>query len=300
LPSDLEEGGIGFGTHSSYQTGHQVWKVNYPWKNKLLISQLNKSGWNIHFHNANWFYWTVCNDLFIKKTTSMPIQVEKEEAYRTTKNYNEELLNINSSYYQKEKIFINKIQTRKSDKNEFYFIKNNQYHQAIVSKSDKAKSLDLIIKWYENWDFNERNALFWMFSDHHDFSMIDKLCSPPETLTWAFIKDNAYSLNINKSYIHISDFFNLSSLTKEDDKNRIYFSEDARCHIDKLNSTTAVACKFTNWIGKKANKLLQVSYYKPDNSYHGFLYDLNLKKNTKISPDKILQIALKERFKWII
>lgn len=297
LPSDLEKDGIGYHTHFNYKVDN---RINYPWKQKLMISQLNKVGWDIHFHNANWFYLTICDDDFIIKTTSMPCTVENEEKFRQTKVYNQELQNKNSSYYLKEKKFINKIQNEKTDRNKFYFIKNNQYHEAIVNNWNKEDALDLIIDWYKNWNFDEEDALFYIFSDHHDFSMIDELCQPPQILTWSFVKDNAYKLNINKNYMHIGDFYTLSTITSEkDDKCRIYFSEDARNIIDNFNSTTAIACKFIDWIDDKANELLQVSYFKPENKYYGFRYNLNNKKLTIEKPDETLKSALKKRFKWV-
>ena len=264
LPSDLEEDGIGYGTHSLYQTGsNQPWKVNYPWKNQLMISQLNKAGWDIHFHNADWFYWTICNDNFITKTTSMPCIVECEEKFRIlSENYGKLLLNENNWFHENEKEFIKKIQDEKTNKDKFYFIKNNQYHEALIEHSSKKNALTLIEKWFDYWDFEEEDALFWIFSDHHDFTQIDKLCNAPSMLTWACVKKNTKtSLGINYNYIHIKDFYNLFYNKQISfNKNRIYFIEDARQQIDTQKSTTAVACKFVNWSNGKAYSLIQVLF----------------------------------------
>jgi len=295
LPSDLEEGGIGYHTHFNYKVNG---KTEYSWKNQLLIHHLYKKGWDVHFHNANWFYLTICNDDFIKKTTSMPCTVETEEEFRATKNYRQLLLNDDSIFYKNEKVFIQKIQTEKTDKNKFYFIKNNQYHEAIVNKSSKEEALKLIEKWFGYWNFEEEDALFWFFSDHHDFSQIDKLCKAPSMLTWACLKYTSLnSAKMRRNYIHIKDF-NDTNWDKENDKNRIYFTEDARCNIDTQNSTTAVACKFVNWVNNKAYSLIQVIYFKPEDKYYGYFYNLDTKNIREINPDPELKKALKRRFGW--
>lgn len=325
LPSDLEKGGIGYHTHFGKKINGNT---EYPWKNKLITHKLYKQGWDIHFHNSNWFYLTICNDKFINKTTSMPVKVEDEEKFRNEGNYNELLLDGNSEFYKNEKEFIQKIQAEKTDKNKFYFIKNNQYHQAIVSRKDKTESLKLIEQWFGYWDFEEENALFVFFSDHTDFTKMDKLCKPPSMLTWSCLKDNIKFtkkpvLKYNEigelyfTMLHcMSDwdiFGDINDWTLDfhtpsqkwinpgfyDRKNRIYFSEDARCEIDTLNSTTAVACKFISWEGNKADEMLQVTYYKPEDKYYGFKYYLNIKKCVEMSPDLELKEALKARISWI-
>lgn len=297
MPSDLKQGGIGYHTHFENKINGNT---EYKWKDQLLTHKLYEQGWDIHFHNANWFYLTICNDKFIKKTTSMPITVEKEEEFRNKGNYNELLLDGNSDFYKKEKEFINKIQAEKTNKNKFYFIKNNQYHQTIASKGDKNKALDLIIKCFDYWDFEEDNALFWFFSDHHDFTMIDKLCKPPSVLSWACIKDiGLFMVSPLINYIQISDFINSENFEYNKNKDRIYFSEDGRLSIDPLKSTTAVACKFVNWINNKANTMVQVSYFKSENKYYGFMYNLNTKKLQVYPVMTELKEALQRRFSWV-
>ncbi len=296
LPSDLEKGGIGYHTHFNYKVNN---KTEYPWKERLLTHDLHKKGWGIHFHNANWFYLTICDDNFIQKTTSMPCSVEKEEEFRATKDYDKILLDGNSDYYSKEKEFIQKIQNEKTDKNQFYFIKNNQYHESLVRKTNKEEALELIEKWMGYWDFEEENAIFWFFSDHHDFTKIDKLCKAPSMLTWATLKWNfSKKLNIKKNYIHIKDFSQFKFEGKED-RNRIYFTEDARCEENTQVSTTAVACKFIDWAHNKAKRLLQVTYYFPEDQYYGFIYNLDTKKLEPCIIKSELKEALKRRFKWI-
>ncbi len=308
LPSDLEIGGIGYHSHFKRKVNGNT---EYPWKNKLITHELHGEGWDINFHNSNWFYLTICNDNFIKKTTSMPVKVEDEEKFRSEGNYNELLLDGNSDFYKNEKEFIQKIQAEKTYKNKFYFIKNNQYHQAVATGKDKTKALKLIEQWFGYWDFEEKDALFLFFSDHSDFTKMDKLCKPPSMLTWSCIKDNIRKNDpIKEDYNWIGDYYYLLIYKalgwfskyfyiKGNKEDRIYFSEDARCEIDTLNSTTAVANKFINWENEKPKELLQVTYYKPEDKYYGFRYDLNTKKCTETTPDLDLKEALKARITWI-
>ena len=298
LPSDLEEGGIGYHTHFNYKVNG---KIEYSWKEQLLIYELYYANWNIHFHNATWFYPTICNDNFIEKSCSYPVKVEDMQKYYDTqkKDYVRELLSKDSLYYKKEKEFIRKIQTEKTKKNKFYFIKNNQYHEALVNKTNKEKALKLIEQWFGYWDFEEEDAIFYIFSDHHDFTKIDKLCKAPSMLTWACVKVNSQiPINFKRHYIHIKDFSEFD-YEEAEDRDRIYFTEDARCNIDTQNSTTAVVCKFIDWVNNRPKRLVQVSYFKPENKYYGFVYDLESKKLQPYPVLNELKQALRGRFEWI-
>jgi len=270
LPSDLEKGGIGYHTHFNYKVNG---KIEYPWKEQLMIHKLYKKGWDIHFINAPWFYLTTCSDDFIKKTT-----VKESE----------------------EKEFIQKIQAEKTDKNTFHLFKNNQYHNAISHKSNKTKALEEIKQSLSYWDFEEEDALFYIFSDHPNCLTIHRHCIAPNMLTWACVKDNTRTLgDIKRNYIHIKDFNNLNIITENEEEGRIYFTEDARCELDSQKSTTAVACKFIDWVDNKAKQLVQVSYFRPENKFYGYLYNLNTKKIGKVNPDLELAEALKGRFEWV-
>ncbi len=305
MPSDLEEGGIGYHTQFENKTNGIV---DYSWKDQLLISQLSKQGWDINFHNSAWFYLTICDDPFIKKSHSLPCELDKEADFKGTKKYTKVL--ESPEFYAKEKAFIEKIQSDKSKKNQFYFIKNCQYHQALIAKTDTNKAVDNIKQVLSYFNFAEPNALFWIFSDHSDFTKIDKLCQAPSFLTDVYVKNNSnYRFKVeNGDVISIRDFHFLIffadefivNLREEDNPgvyaggDKVFFVEDARCDIDPLNSTTAVACKFNG-----SDELEQVSYFKPENKYYGFKYNLVSKKIFPCKPDIELAQAVQRRFKWI-
>ena len=289
MPSDLEEGGIGYHTQFENKTNGIV---DYSWKDQLLISQLSKKGWDINFHNSAWFYLTICDDPFIKKSHSLPCELDKEADFKGTKKYTKVL--ESPEFYAKEKAFIEKIQSDKSKKNQFYFIKNCQYHQALIAKTDTNKAVDNIKQVLSYFNFDEPNALFWIFSDHSDFTKIDKLCQAPSFLTDVYVRGNNYKINLfGNNRINIDEF---NSIIKRENIHftRIFFVEDARCDIDPLNSTTAVACKFNG-----SDELEQVSYFKPENKYYGFKYNLVSKKIFPCRPDSELAQAVKRRFSWI-
>ena len=114
--------------------------------------------------------------------------------------------------------------------------------------------------------------------------------SPPHSwFSWALIKDNTTSKQINKKLISIRDIYTLlaekigihndsikdiESVFTEQNNDRIYFAEDGRSVIDRNNSTTAIAIKAVEWMENGyPNKFLQVAYHKPENRFIMFLFD---------------------------
>ncbi len=295
LPSDLEKGGIGYQTENEHKPNGII---DYSWKDKLLISELNKKNWGINFHNCHWFYETICDEPFIKKTSSF-LMVKEEGKYKETKEYFKTMLQDStetSEFYKNEKKFIKQFQ-KSSQRDEFYLIKNMQYHLALAIKTDKLDSLKRIQTVLDYFDFDEPDSLFWIFSDHHNHPEIDELCKCPSFLTTVFVKDNRQKpLKLNSDIISISDFYDIFKNGYNTlDENRIYFVEDGRFNVDPLNSTTAVACRFLD-----KNRILQVSYFRPTNKYYGFVYDINMKKIQECIPrDNTLADALKGRFEWV-
>jgi len=295
LPSDLEQGGIGYETH--YQNKKRG-SVNYPWKHQMLTHKLHKKKWKIHLHNCEWFYETICNDKFLIKSTSCPVPISKAHDFRQTYEYKKLFLldDIkNNPFYDNHKQHIRTIQSKKG--NSFHLIKYNQYHDSIIFKTDKQQAIDRILNLLNCWDFDEPNSFFYVFSDHHDFTKIDKLCQCPSFLTWAGIKDNTTNPVRIDSNLWIGDFYTMIMSKFNNEiyckviNPPVYFSEDARASVDLLNSTTAIACCFID------DKLIQTSYYKPENKYYGYLYDLK-KKTIQAYPVTFKEI-LQGRFKWI-
>lgn len=294
LPSDLEKGGIGYQTQNEHKTKGIV---DYSWKDKLLISELNKKNWGINFHSGQCFYETTCDEPFIKKTNPFPI-VKEAGKYKENIDYFKIILQEStetSEFYKNEKKFIKQFQ-KPSKRNEFYLITNSQYHLSLITKTNKIDSLKRIQTVLDYFDFDEPDSLFWIFSDHHNFLEIDELCKCPSFLTTVFVKDNRQKpLKLNSDIIAISDFYDIFKKGYNTlDEKRIYFVEDGRVHVDPLNSTTAVACKF---LDKK--HILQVSYFRPTSKYFGFVYDISMKKIQECSVDSTLANALKERFEWV-
>ena len=303
MPSDLIPGGIAYTTHYDYKINGER-EVQYPWKNELLLKKLSDKGYSVYMHNASWFYLTVCRDSYIHKSTSLDIGVLGADEFKATEEFTKILLKDpieGNRFYSRNKEFIQSAQVE-SGMDEVFFIKNHQYHQALATKGDLNNAVERIKVNLDYIDFDAPDSLFYIFSDHHNFLEIDKLCKCPSFLTTGFIKDNTNKDSGFFPYINISDMYDYimhNKMWHEPDTNRTYFSEDARVHIDPKKSTTAVACKFIDWDKEKARKLLQVSYFRPENKYYGFLYDLMLGKLIECPVDSSLQQNLKERFEWV-
>ncbi|KKN82795.1 hypothetical protein LCGC14_0306190 [marine sediment metagenome] len=300
MPSDLVPGGIAYHTHYRYKTDGII---DYPWKHRLLLKKLYDKGWIVYINNASWFYLTICADNYICKSTSLDCGLHKADEFKATKEFTKILLTNtteNNAFYSRNKRYIQAAQ-KDVDVNEFYFIKNLQYHQALATGESLKVAIERIKLNLDYIDFDAPDSIFYIFSDHDNFLEIDKLCRPPNCLTTGFIKDNTRKTFNEFPYINISDMFNyiLTKKLPAENRNRIYFAEDARVHIDPENSTTAVACKFIDWDNGMARKLLQVSYFRPENKYYGFIYDLMFEKLIECPVDTALKQELKERFEWV-
>lgn len=298
LPSDLVKHGIAYHTHYNYKVNG---RIDYPWKEQLLFKRLGKLGFTSHIHNASWFYLTICDDDYIRKTTSLDEGLDKADEFKATDEFTDILLkqSTSNSFYRFNKKFIKSAQEAKGK--HCFFIKNHQYHQAIAAKVDKRIALDRIKINLDYFDFNEPDALFYIFSDHHNFTEIDQLCRCPSFLTNAYIKDNRkYSKSFPKC-IHISDMFYyiMYIFNPPTHKDRVFFSEDARSFINLQCSSTAIASKFIDWDSNEPKRLLQVSYFKPDDMFYGFTYTLATGELEEVTADKDLQESLIRRFEWV-
>jgi hypothetical protein len=259
LPSDLEEGGIGYETHYKNKTNS---KIDYKWKDQLLIKKLYDKGYYIDLVNCEWFYPTICDEDYIYKLSACPVSIEKAHDFRGTEKYKQLSLITplpGNIFYENYKQYIFDIQ--QDNVNSFHLIKHNQYHDAIIFKLNKEEAVNRIIWQLDQWDFNEPDSFFYIFSDHHDFTKIDKLCQPPSCITWAAIKDNRRVAIEIPDCIHISDFRHLLRNIQTYDKNKVFFSEDARLAVDPQNSTTAIAIQI------KGDKAYQTTYKGDLNGY---------------------------------
>jgi hypothetical protein len=318
--SDLSYHGIGYYLNRKYKdvsTG----SIEWPWKQDILFDILLKNDWNINTHNSRDVKKNIYDNPLVNKTV---IFKKKYEKLMLEKNKIARILE------KEEKKYINKIQIKKNNTNNFYFIEYQFYHQALFLRNkDKNKfkkiqkrEIERSLRIMSEWNFDEPNSLFWFFSDHGfwELQKDNRHPHPQMYLSWVLFKDNTENpIKVNSKVISIRDFFitimnkmkynhklikDICPINFFQNQNRIYYVEDGRLSINKDISTTAIACKFKNWKKGIPKELLQVSYHEPDDEWDCVLtcFDKNLFEKKSIQKkeiDKKMQQKVIERFNWI-
>jgi len=325
LPSDLEENGIGYELCGKYRdpvSGNIYW----PWENQMLVYRLRAQNWQIRLHNGNWFSGQFLNNNpnAAVMSTAFPGGLEAE----SRKTWGDETISEimlgdgpeSEQFYQDEIQNIYQMQSEKPLKDTFYFVKYDQFHVATLQGSGKQIAASRLIELMRKWDFNEPDAMFWFFSDHGDWNTMTEHPDPNHYLLWALFKDNtAGAIKARSKFVSARDFFptvmnkfgysyesmpDVRSVQENQDKDRIYYTEDGRERFDKNNSTTAIACRFTDWQGDKPSRLHQVSYFKLRNEYKSFVSDIDengfIINCTEVGGiDPVMKQAVIDRFHWI-
>lgn len=310
MPSDIKEEGIGW-----YSASKEVVAAKeQPWIEDVIFEKMPE--WDVCYQNATYVYQLLYGDDRIEQCSAYPggIEVEKVSGWDDIHSVMIGSGEDTESFYEREKSFINRVQAKKSDKDQFYFVLYHQVHSSYSSGKNTQEALSRTEELLSYWDFYEEDSLFIVFSDHGDFRKIDSWCSSPHAwLTWALIKDNTSfdNTSVNKSLVSITDLYDLisskvfrctsESISSTQDKDRIYFTEDGRAHINKYRSTTASAIKATAWSDDdKPLELLQVVYHQPANRFRMFGHNLYSGLTTEYNTlDKELKDSLIDRFQWV-
>ena len=156
-----------------------------------------------------------------------------------------------NKFYSNEKQFIKYIQHQKY--NGVILTDLGHWHEYVYYKDGQIKSgtpitkqdaLGDMLKWLDNWDFNEPNSIFFIFADHSH--RVNSYLDPQSYVTWAYYKDNTNSsskinpiISSNDFYYLVENKFNLKSRPIIKPKwlsnpigsynpNRIYAIEDGR------------------------------------------------------------------------
>lgn len=277
MPSDLESGGIGYETESKYKKNG---KICWPWEDQLLFSILQERGWNVNIYTDNKFFESVISQRF-------KINYENIDSEETIKKIQEQKIGNNIN-----------------------FILYNTYHDAISGKITCEEAKQKINNSLELWNFNQEDTIFWIFADHGDFTKITEKISPVGYMTWAILKDNTKNPIFPKTkLISIRDFFptileklkisinddtikkETRSVTRDFEKERVYFVEDGRSHVDAYGSSAASAITIEGLsdTGEILN-MSQINCYKHKKS------EAVVENYTQL---KILKKILKERFSWL-
>lgn len=297
LACDLLKDGIGWSTWQVYRNS-ETGELKLPWLSRMLPEIFRKAGWKVHAHNYSRYRKNVDTD---------------------PNNIYTELINTGAG----EKEFIRREQNIKSEQNIMYFFYYDHFHDSIMNRRGEEDAKKLTYELMSFWDFSEPDAMFWFFSDHGSWIGFEerKYPTPTNYLSWVLFKDNIKpSVEVDSKFISIRDFYatmvdkfklnkaplisDIYPIQKSQDKDRIYYVEDARAAVDKYNSTVAIACKFVDWKDNKPNGILQVIYYKPDDEFISMHISLDcldfesgLIKMEKV--DVELKDALLNRIEWI-
>lgn len=343
MPSDVLKKGMGHRCLEKYRD-KRTKKIYTPWNSDNINSKLSKQGWTIHFHGIppnNYIHGDIYTDSYEGgyKNRYERIRNSKKPSY-SGKMMDNILIGKGSKsrkWQEREVKFIKNLSNNKIFNNTFYFIEYDHFHSfPSYTKKKGGKSRRIIRKKVDkrifelmnSWDFNEPNSIFWFFGDHGEQNKTGKIPKAESYLSWVLFKDNT---NINKiipktKIISIRDFTSTimekfcykdkkinenKSINFLCDKERIYFVEDGRAQINKMESTTGIACKVIKWKGDKPINILQVAYFRAKNKFY---YHLNILDDNgrykkyhvvSISDEKYkkelkeLKTKLKKRFKWI-
>lgn len=211
--------------------------------------------------------------------------------YDTYFKPNIERFNINKNLLKKtnfnSKECVSLIQSIK--KNSFCFFMRRNFHDVSFYNSlskdlNEKKKTNLFekallddFKCLENFDFNEENAIFYIYADH-GYTAQRELNEPSDYITWTLIKDNtkkytknrlSYPLrtpsNMYNDILNILDiddldydFSNLNNFNKD----KIYFIEDSRFHVTPKHSDTAAALIVLEWSDNYPSKFLKLVYLR--------------------------------------
>ncbi len=316
--SDLRPHGIGHLTH--YKNEDANHKIQWPWQKDLLINILFEKGWDIEYYNGD-IDWSVIlsdNTAFRKTVTDHATSELMLPGKEPTK------------FYKQEKKYVKNIQKRKNKKHTFHLFKYIHYQAAINKRRRKGEkkfkikrkiAMQRLFKMLKYWNFNEPDALFWIFSDHGDWTYPYNMIHPyPQNyFTWALCRDNTKNaLNIQSNFISIKDFFatimnkfdyfhkdrpDICSIETPQNKNRIYYAEDGRKDIDDDISTTAMACNFIDWEKDYPTSLMQTSYHSPANEWQSHITKLDKEsfagETVKLNTVNVdLKEAVRKKFSW--
>lgn len=315
LACDLLKGGIGWETWKNYYD-EDLSRVNFPWKAQSLPDILRSNGWKINVHNNCTAYKTMIDGDSCNEYSNII------GSCKTTDHLYKHSLDMRS-LYSNEKDYIREIQAEESGNDMFYFFYYDNVHHSIVDQRGQdgyEAAKDRTYELLEYWNLTEPNAMFWFFGDHGNWVGLGNQPTPEHYLSWVLFKDNTFpSIDVKSRFISITDFYatvvdklRLSLVTQDLDtrpiwrpqiRNRIYYVEDAREKVDKQHSTTGVACRFVDWHNNVPGGILQVTYYKPNNTFTGTRTTLNkrgfLGDTIEVEIDNGIKEALISRINWI-
>jgi|GEM_PF-4509948 len=323
LPSDLEKFGVGNLSWRNYEDPSSG-VIQWPWKHRLITQTLIDNGWKIKLHNSRYIHHMfLADDKNIECSTAHPGGRPGEEeatGWDSASSAMFERCKDSETYYRKEFDSIRNMQADPAETDTLHFVTYHQVHNAIANGKDKSLAIGLLETILDQWNLDEPNTLFWIFSDHGDWRFIGEHPNPEDYLSWVMFKDNTLPASpVCSRIISINDFYRTmleklyyrdanitysESIYLAQNQDRIYFVEDGRERFDKMCSTSAVACKFSDWEDGYPRSLIQISYHHLSGQFlckkNFFENNLLLTEHQEILPlaPEIL-VHLRDRFSWI-
>ena len=316
-PSDLEPQGVGYCLWHSKMDADGM--VNWSWVKKNIQFYLIDKGFKFWSRNNG----DVLRSLGFK---SFP-QFQDDSSVLDTvyvgdkphpKVIADDMLGSGVGYKKLRDVEFDYIDwmQKPTEENRFYFPSYNHFHSVCecgFKENHRQAAGEHLLELVRHFDFTEPDSLFWFFSDHGMWHGLGGYPLPKHYYTWAIVKDNSKNpISFPSKVISAQDFsplirtkFGDSSPTSFS-KDMIFFTEDGRREYDRNNSTTAVACRFENWVGDYPLEISSTVYHKPDNRFRQRKIKLS-KDGLDINDvedistvDEQLKKALVSKFVWVL
>jgi len=321
----LPDTGIAYRAEEKYQKdGH----INFPFKDLYIFNRLHNLGWEIKFYIPNMLL--KINEKDEGSITAHVAHSDEQYKYERIAVYdNKEWTNqlctntilrpgiLYNKYIKNEKEALHKLQ-QATERNQFIFAQYHHYSMAVKTKFNINKTMDETNRVLDTWNFDEKDAIFWIFSDHDNFKSFNARCQPNAFGNWSLVKDNTPDpLVIRSKYVSLQDFYptilqrlgigfvrmkeGVQSIENKLDTQRVFFVEDARLAIDKYKIVSFVACKFIGWKKGVARKLRSLTYCKSNGKYFSYELDLVTRKVVELDfKDVDLMLNLKKKYSKFI
>ncbi|MEJ8567746.1 hypothetical protein [Elongatibacter sediminis] len=188
------------------------------------------------------------------------------------------------------------------------------FHQQIDDPAAWLEHLEqTLTDWLSLWNFDEPDALFFVFSDHGD--CVNRLTPPKDYWRWCFIRDNTAGATTPRTWINGADVLptvlhkigrpadpaDIAGVAWDAplDPDRIYHLADTRYWDENRSSTeldlvkhqthdpvsmgevnhcmNATAVKFIAWQDEQTpTRLLQATYYRATAAYYFLIFEPDL------------------------
>lgn len=342
MPSDIMKKGMGHRSLEKYRNRISK-KIYVPWNSQYVTSKLAKNRWKIHVHNFppnGYIHGDIHTDSYDGgyENRYNKIMAQRKPSY-SGKMMDRILCDSNRKsheWHKREIDFIKSMPKQKYSCNTFHFIEYEHFHSfESFTKRQKREQKDKVkqritnrtINLLKTWDFNEENAIFWVFADHGFPEKIKSIPISNDYLTWVLFKDNvSISIRSKSNMISIRDFsptifkklkYKYKSTSESmpiceiEDKDRVYYVEDGRSKFNMRDSTTALSCMVIDWKNNRPINILQVCYFKINDKYYYNLNEIDkngffIRSNKLMKKDKkysktiyYLKKKLRKRFKWV-